>query len=125
MFLNLSSYARVFPWLSATRPVLYTEKRTGGGLRTGPQMVTSPFVRCFIVMILLTCSTTPGHPAKLVSAALLLSNLNFGTGFLAVHNLGDDFVTYPHVTAALKLFMIADWKVSYSYLSEMGAFLEM
>lgn len=70
MFLNLSSYTRVFPWLSATRPVP-TEKRTGRGLLTGPQMVTSPFVRCFIVMILLTCSTIPGHPVKLVSAALI------------------------------------------------------
>lgn len=125
MFLNLSSYTRAFSWLSATRPVLCTEKRMGKGPLIGPQMVTSPLVRCFIVMTLLTCSTIPEHPVKLASAALFLSNLNFWTVFLAVYSLADDLVTYPHVNAALELLIVVEWKVSYSYFSEMGAFLEM
>lgn len=37
-----------------------------------------------------------------------------------VHSFTDGFVTYTHVSAALELLMVLDWKVGYSYLSDKG-----
>lgn len=120
VFLDLSSYTRVFPWLSTTRPVLCTGKRVERRSLKQPQMVVSPLALCFVVMALLTFITFPGVCVMLVSAALFLYNLNLWTCvLLAVHSLADGFVTYhPMWTSSLQAGRLA-------VLSEMEMFLHV
>lgn len=118
VFLDLSSYTSVFPWLSTTRPVLCTGKRMGRSLLKQPQMVMSPFGPLLRFHGLTNVCHLP-RSVKLFSAALFLCNLNLWTCILlAVHSLADSFVMCHSNCSWLQAGRLA-------ILSEMEMFLHV
>lgn len=95
VFLDLSGYTRVFPWLSTTRPVLCTGKRMGRGLLKQPQIVMSagPLLRC--------CGLANIHHLPRNSRKAGLSSVvSVESEFINVFCLAGGFVTrHPTQTA--------------------------